>query len=123
MTISRKGTATRPSRLALVGLLLWYLLPAHAMAAKCVVKEIEMESGEIDSIVLMVSKKDVARMEASGFQSYECLAGQNGAKKFEKLVCGATNRQSELLRRALEAHYQMSVSELCELTRGALKEK
>ncbi len=125
MNRKRQGRSECPKCwLATLSLLICLTCSFPAIAApQCVAKDIAKESGNVESIIFLVSKKSVDRLVADGFRVIACPGSKEDAKKLEKLACKATRSDTGPLQRSLEAHYQMTVDELCELTREALKEK
>ena len=110
--------------MAALGVTSFLVLPTQALAApECVAKDVIKESGKVESITLLVSKKSVGHFLAQGFSVANCSKSRVEAKKLEKLFCEATKSESGPMKRSLEAHFQMSVDELCRLTREAIKEK
>lgn len=74
----------------------------------------------MDPIILLVSGQSIDRFLARGFSIVACPSSREDAEKLENLACNIAKRNPGPLKRSLEAHYQMSIGDLCEITREAL---
>jgi hypothetical protein len=89
---------------------------------QCVAKDIKKGRGKVDTVVLMISDKAAARLSRRGFSTVACPISRADVQGLEKFVCEVAANESGPLRRSLEVHFDMSVDELCQLTREALAE-
>ena len=111
------------ARLVAIGLTACFAFMSQASAElQCVEKDVKKGRGKVDTVVLMISDKAATRLSNRGFSAVACPISRADVEGLEKFVCEVAANESGPLRRSLELHFDMSVEELCQLSREALDE-